>query len=409
MNTFPAYRRPRSRFLIGLLFVVVLALGYLIGVATTPTSQNHSLNSLLRDALGQNRYGKNVQLIRTVLDEIDKSYLNQPVDQQKLVYGALEGIVNSLGDPYSIFLKPEEADKFQELVEGSFEGIGAEIGIQDEHLTIIAPLKNSPAEKAGIKAGDIIVAIGDERADSLTLDEAVAHLRGAKGTTVAVSILRGDATESQTITITRDTIHLDSVESSIKKTAEGSAVAYIQINTFTGTTDTEFSDALQSLALENPQGYIIDLRNNPGGYLDSAINMLGHFIGDKIAVIEQFNDDKQLPHHADGSGELAGKPVVVLINKGSASASEIVAGALKDHQQATLIGTQTFGKGTVQNYEQLDDGSSLKITVAKWLTPNGSTINGTGVTPDQVVEQTDSGDAQLDAALSTINQKCCSE
>lgn len=409
MPGFTQYRRPRPRFLIFLGVLLVFAVGYLIGLATAPASGTQSIGTLLRDALGTNRYEKNVQLIQSVLDEIDTNYLNQPIDQQKLVYGALEGIVKSLGDPYSVFLTPDDTNKFQEVVDGSFEGIGAEIGIQNDRLAIIAPLKNSPAEKAGIKAGDIIISIDGTAADSLSLDDAVTKLRGSKGTTVTVVVLHPDATEQSSIVITRDTIHIDSVESEIKHTTANDSVAYVRVNTFTGTTDTEFADALRTVALEQPRGYIIDLRNNPGGYLDSAINMLGHFVGKKVAVIEEFNDGKQLPHHSDGAAELADTPVVVLVDKGSASAAEIFAGALQDYARATIMGTQTFGKGTVQNFEQLDDGSSLKITVARWLTPNGNTIEGTGVTPDRVVEQSAEGDAQLDAALAKIAEECCSE
>lgn len=406
---YPETKRQRPRYLILLLLVVVLACGYLFGLATAPAAETQTLATLLRDAFGQNRYGRNVQLIKTVLDEIDANYLNQPVDDQKMIYGALEGIVESLSDPYSVFLTPDETRKFEEVVEGSFEGIGAEIGITEDQLTIISPLKNSPAEKAGLQAGDFILAINDERTDTMTLDEAVAKLRGAKGTTVEVTLARGPAAEPQTVAITRDTIHIDSVVSEMKQTTAGDAVAYIQVNTFTGATDTEFADALQSVALKNPRGYIFDLRNNPGGFLDSAIDMLGHIIGTKVAVIEEFNDGKRLPHESDGTAELAEFPIVVLINKGSASASEIFAGALQDHGEAIILGAQTFGKGTVQNYEQLDDGSSLKITVARWLTPNGSTIEGKGITPDQVVELAETGDAQLEAALAAVANQCCAE
>lgn len=409
MPSLNEYRRPRPRFLIFLGVLLVFAVGYLVGLATAPSAQTQDIGSLLRDAFGANRYEKNVKLIQSVLDEIETNYLNQPIDQQRLVYGALEGMVKSLGDPYSVFLTPIETDKFQEVVEGSFEGIGAEIGIRDDRATIIAPLKKSPAEQAGVQAGDLIISIDDASADTLTLDEVVAKLRGPKGTKVTIVVLHPDTTEPQTIVITRDTIHLDSVESQKLQTADGDSVAYVQVNTFTGSTDTEFADVLRTAALDQPQGYIIDLRNNPGGYLDSAISMLGHFVGTQVAVIEEFNDGKQLPHHSNGSAELADTPVVVLVDGGSASAAEIFAGALQDYSLATIIGTQTFGKGTVQNYEQLDDGSSLKITVARWLTPEGKTIDGTGITPDQVVERSDDGDPQLDAALAAIVSACCSE
>lgn len=401
----------RSPWLKLLGFLVILALGYLIGLASAPAPASQSVSSLLRQALGVDQTAKNSELLSNVLEQIEKNYLNQPVDQQQLLYGALEGLVRSLGDPYSAFFPPQETEQFRELVEGSFEGIGAEIGVRTDRLTVIAPLKDSPAEAAGVRAGDVIVAIDDQPTETLTLDEAVSLLRGEKGTKVTIVVSRDGLDNVTEITITRDTIRLTSVESSIKQTPKGEAVGYLELSHFTAATDDEFKEAVTALALANPRGYIIDMRNNPGGFLDSAITILGHFIGSEVAVIEEFNDRKQVPHHADGNADLADVPIVVLVNAGSASASEIVAGALADHEVATIIGTNTFGKGSVQKYEELNDGSSLKLTVARSLTPDGRTIEGNGIVPDIVVEYTEGSDApdeQLNRALQEIERQCCS-
>jgi carboxyl-terminal processing protease len=404
-------KKPGQRFVKILFVLLIFAIGYIVGILGG-TSDSSGLTKVIREKFSNSEYKSGTVVLNKVLSEIDKSFVNQPVDQQKLFYGALQGMVSSLGDPYSSFLDPENTDEFREIVEGSFEGIGAEIGVRDERIVIIAPLKDSPAESSGARPGDVIVTIDGELTDGLTLDEAVQRLRGEKGTQVAVEVIHEDGDSLDRLDITRDTIKLTSVNSEII-TKDNKSIGLIEISNFTSSTADEFSAAVNELVLSSPSGYIIDLRNNPGGFLDSAIEIIGHFVGDDVALIEEFNDGKKEEHRSAGNGELGGATVVVLVNQGSASAAEIVAGALQDYELARLIGTKTFGKGSVQNYEQLSDGSSLKLTVAKWLTPKGRSIDGNGIEPDEIVGYTEEDlknglDPQLDRAQEYIIDQCCS-
>ncbi|MFC1663503.1 S41 family peptidase [Patescibacteria group bacterium] len=391
-----------------LLVLFLFASGYLVGAIAVKKDNGTTIAHTLQQFFAQDQATSHV--FERVWHEVNNSYLNQPVDNKELLYGALEGIVDGLGDPYSSFLTPVQTDKFKEVVEGSFEGIGAEIGIRDEQLTIIAPLKGSPAIKAGVKAGDHIIFIDEQPTIDLSINEAVQLLRGPKGTTVVIDVIHEDENELDHIEIIRDNITLTTVEWEAKQTANNEKAAYISINNFTSNSAQEFSNVINEILLTDPKGLIIDLRNNPGGFLDSAIDILGHFIGDRVAVIEEYNDGENFSQSSNGQGELENLPVVVLVNKGSASASEIVAGALQDYELATLVGEITFGKGSVQNYEELSDGSSLKLTVARWLTPSGRSIEENGIEPDVIVEYTiddleNGDDKQLSQALQILGEE----
>jgi carboxyl-terminal processing protease len=320
-------------------------------------------------------------------DLIKTNYVDQDkLTDKQMFYGALSGLVSSVDDPYTVFMNPEESKLFNEDLTGTFSGIGAEVGLRNDVVTIIAPLAGTPAERAGLRSGDKVYAIDKQSTVGLTVDEAVKKIRGDKGTTVTLTIARnGD--KLRDISITRDTIVVKSVATNYD---QASGLYTITVSNFNADTEPLFQAAIQDIERQKPRGLILDLRNNPGGYLDAAVAIASFWISDGVIVSEQFsNQSATQPQHARGLAPLAGLPTVVLINQGSASASEIVAGALMDHQQATTIGKTTYGKGSVQVVRDLPDGSMVKITTAKWLTPNGTSINDKGIKPNIEVELTE--------------------
>jgi len=331
---------------------------------------------------------------------VDKSKL----DTQNLVFGAIDGMVKAVGDPYTVFFRPKESKEFNEQISGSFSGIGIEIGLRDDVLTVIAPIKNTPAARAGLLAGDKILKIDDKKTEGMKLDEAVSLIRGPKGTSVKLTILREKEKETKEVTIVRDIIKIPAVEWKLL----GEDVAYIEIFTFNKNVDSEFEKAAREITESKAKRIILDLRNNPGGLLDSAINIAGYFLdADKVVAIERFGDGREEQFKTQPNGRLKNYPVVVLINKGSASASEILAGALKDNRGVLIIGETSFGKGSVQEMAELPQKTSLKITVAKWLTPSGKSIDENGIKPDIEVKMTEDDikggkDPQLDKALEII-------
>ncbi len=328
------------------------------------------------------------------------------IDNQKVIYGAIEGMTRSLGDPYTDFFDPSQAKLFQQDLAGSFSGIGVEIGVKKDLLTIIAPIKGTPGEKAGLKAGDIIAKINGQDTSNMTGDEAVGLIRGAKGTQVTLTILRDSWTSTKDIKITRDTIKVPSMDWSIK---DGN-IAYIQIYQFDESLPSDFEAAALKILQSPAKKIILDLRNNPGGYLEVAQNIAGWFLQkDQVITIEDFGKARApQTFKSDGNSSLANYPIVVLINQGSASASEILAGALRDDRKIKLIGTKSFGKGCVQEVVELNGGSFLKITIANWLTPKGNSITDVGLTPDIKTDITDTDiqnkkDPQLDKALEIVS------
>jgi len=339
-------------------------------------------------------------------DELKKSYINtKDISDKQLFYGALKGMVASVGDPYTIFMEPKIAHEFSDDLAGTFEGIGAEIGIKNDILTIIAPLPGMPAEAAGLMAGDKVFSIDDESTMGINIDEAVSKIRGEKGTEVVLSIAREGENGLLEIKIKRGKI----IVKSIKTEIIDDNILLVKVSNFNNDTEALFSQAVREAIDKEAKGIILDLRNNPGGYLETAIEMASEWVEDGLIVVEQFSkEDSKNEHLARGRARLKDFPTVVLVNRGSASASEIVSGALQDHEKALIVGGQTFGKGSVQTVAQFEDGSSLKVTIAKWLTPNGTSINDEGVTPDLLVDytlqdyQTDL-DPQKDAAIELIN------
>lgn len=334
-----------------------------------------------------------------VWSRLENKYVDRSkIDRKNLVQGAISGLVKSLGDPYTEFLPPAETKQFQEDIKGSFSGIGAEIGIRKGTLTVIAPLKNTPADRAGVKAGDKILQVDDKPTADLLLDEAVRRIRGPKGTSVKLTIFRDSFDKPRDFKIVRDTINVQIIET--EKKPDG--IFVIKLHHFTENAAFEFRRAVKEFFENNSKKLILDLRNNPGGFLTISVDIASWFLpsGETVAR-ERFGDGSEDLYRSSGYKLFEDVPVVVLINEGSASASEIVAGALRDVKKVKLVGTKTFGKGSVQEVQPLQGGASLKITIAKWLTPGGEEINGTGLEPDVRVElpKTEEQDPKSDLIL----------
>ncbi|MBT3704201.1 S41 family peptidase [Candidatus Peregrinibacteria bacterium] len=330
---------------------------------------------------------KNVDLglMWAVWKILDTDYLKEEaLDTDAMIYGAVRGLVDSLDDPYTVFMDPDETEQFSQSLEGQLEGIGAELTIEDGVLQIVTPLKNSPAEKAGLIPGDIIYKIGDEYAMDMSFFEAIMNIRGESGTPVTLSIIRESLEEPFDVTIIRAEIDIDSVT----KEVLDDGIVYLSVNQFSDTTSDEFGNALSDLILEEPAGLIVDLRYNGGGYLDIAVEMLSYLLETGLPAVSiherAVNNNEVLM--TNGGPKLLDVPLVVLVNEGSASASEIVAGAIQDHERGIVMGVQSFGKGTVQEVEFLEDGSSIRLTIAEWHTPDGRAIQSVGLTPDIIVE-----------------------
>ena len=325
---------------------------------------------------------------------------------QTMVYGAIQGMTASLNDPYTMFFSPEETQTFLEDVNGHFEGVGMEVGIRDDQLQVVAPLKGTPAEEAGFMAGDQIVSIDGVSTIDLTVEEAVGLIRGAKGTDVTLTIYRSSWGELKDITVTRGVIEVPSLEWEIID----DNIAYIQLYQFSRLASNDFRKAAYEIVNSDVDKIILDLRNNPGGYLEVSIDIAGWFLNrDEVVVIENLRDGQEQIHKSNGNGLFNDYNVVVLINQGSASASEILSGALRDNNGTLLIGKKSFGKGSVQQLEDLTGGSSLKITIAEWLTPNSNLINDIGLEPDIEVDYTEedylnSEDPQLLKAIEVIKE-----
>lgn len=392
--------------LILLLLVFVGSVGFLFGYATPRRVSPSVLPSIISNTILSEPDGSSIDenVFENVWNRVDNDFLYRTdLTADDLYYGTLKGLIASLGDPYSVFLTPDETKAFTEGLTGSFEGIGAEIAMRDEQLTIVAPLPGSPAEEAGLLPNDVITQIDGESSVLYDLDEAVSRIKGEAGSVVVLTITREGKSEPFDVSVTRNTIQITSVSYEMNDT-----VAVLTVSGFNEDTQRELSNVLQDIALESPEGIIIDLRNNPGGLLDVSVEVANTFLEKgTTVVIERDAQGAEIVHNTDRTGKYTEIPLVVLVNEGSASASEIVAGALKDLGRAKLIGMKTFGKGTVQSFETLSDGSSLKITVAEWLTPDGISFHEKGIEPDIVVEMTEEDytegrDPQLDRALEEI-------
>jgi carboxyl-terminal processing protease len=326
-------------------------------------------------------------------------------DMRTRTYGAVNGMLQTLGDDHTVLLSPEYAAIFSEDLSGSFEGIGASVRMrEDGKVMIVEAFKEQPAENAGLLSGDVILAVDGATLQGLNLYEAIALIRGPKGTTVRLTVEREGVEQPFDVEVERARIEIPLVET---KVLEGD-IAYISLFEFSEPAPARFRRALQELLAQEPRGLILDLRGNPGGYLDVAVDIGSEFIGDGLIVRVRSEGDQEDQHPTKGNGVALDVPLVVLVDAGTASASEIVAGALQDHGRAVLIGEQTFGKGTVQVGYNLSDGSELRVTISHWFTPNGRAIEKEGLVPDIVVEMTEADteanrDPQLARAIEYLS------
>jgi carboxyl-terminal processing protease len=313
------------------------------------------------------------------------------IDRQKMLWGAIQGALSSLDDPYTVFFPPEEKKFFESEVRGNFEGVGMEIGIRKGILTVVAPLKGTPASRAGIKAGDKILKIDDKETSSLTVEEAVKLIRGPGGTTVRLTIISEGKDETREVSLVRETIKIPILEAEKKD----NDIFVIKLHNFSERSPLEFRQALREFVLSGASRLVIDLRNNPGGFLEAAVDVSSWFLDTgEVVVREKFKSGEERPHRSRGYNPFANLPLVIILNQGSASASEIVAGALRDHEKAKLVGEKSFGKGSVQEVLDVTDETSLKVTIARWLTPNGKDITESGILPDVEVKNTEEDEAQ---------------
>lgn len=396
------------KIIIAFAIVLIFAGGFYFGKIN---NENHSPLAYSQQAhkliLSKNKKDSfDFNLYWEVWNIIKQNHFKKKLLSNKdLFYGSLRGLAESTNDPYTLFLDPKETKEFYDDLSGTFEGIGAEVGMKNDVVTIIAPLDGTPAQKAGLRSGDKIYAIDGESSLGLTLYQAVKKIRGEKGTKVTLTVIRGDE-KPQDINIIRELIFVKSVKTKIRK----DGVYVIKISSFNDDTQKLFDQAVKYALLHQPKGIVLDLRDDPGGYLNMAVSVASEWISAGPIVAEQFGENKRDEYPSNGRANLEGFKTVVLINQGSASASEIVAGALRDYKKAILIGEKSFGKGSVQTLKSLSDGSTIKVTIAKWLTPNGELIDKKGLKPDIEVDLTkedvdNNRDPQMDRAVKEILKK----
>lgn len=384
-----------------LLVVGIGLLGFYAGTFYPKTIIVKGIDNLERGVVLNTDFGTVWETWQIIKD----SYLKAAeVANQTLVYGAASGLMQALKDPHSVFLPPDDSKKFAEDLNGVFGGIGAEIGMKNDVITIIAPLKNSPAEKADLRSGDKILEINASSTASMTINDAVKLIRGPKGTDVILTIGRNGQEKPLKITVIRDIINIPVVEWKILD----KQIAHLQFFTFSENSPRLLREAIEKIKQKDAKGIVFDLRNNPGGFLESAIQIASFFVkpGDNI-VFEEFRDGKRNVFNSTGDQIVQDMPMVILINNGSASASEIVAGALRDNLGVKIVGEKSFGKGTVQELKNLHDGSTVKITIAHWVLPKGQQIDKNGIEPDFAVKPTEEdiekkNDVQLKKALEIL-------
>lgn len=370
------------------LIIAIFILGVFVGrVTQSSASVDGATGSSVviknKDYVGTSNKAIDFKQFWQVWTQIQEKYVTRPADEQKMFQGAIAGMVASLEDPYSVYFTPQIADQFEEELGGTFSGIGAEVGMKNNRVVIVAPLPETPAEAAGLLPGDYIVEVDGNPTMGLSVDEVVKKIRGEQGTDVTLTIERDGKKGQSKFTIKRNKIELKSVT---YKTV-GDNVMLITLSGFNDQTEKQFDVAINAALAQKAKGIILDLRNNPGGYFETSILVASEWLQEKQLVVVEREGEKgaRKEFFTNGKYRLHGIPTTVLINKGSASASEIVAGALQDHKAATIIGAQSFGKGSVQEYQELPDGSALKLTIALWFTPNDRSINESGITPDIVI------------------------
>ncbi len=397
------YFKTKSAAVTVLLLVIFFGLGIFVGVNSEP-----EINKV------KNISGKETDLVKEsdfsifwkAWNTINEKYPTKSTTNQAKIYGAVSGLVDSLDDPYSVFFSPDEAEIFENDIIGNFGGIGIEIGLKDKVLTVIAPLKNTPAYRADMRSGDKIIKINDVTTSGMSIEKATKLIRGDAGTTVELSIVRDGDNKPRELKIVRDTINIPTLDTELRE----DGVFIIKLYSFSGNSVELFRNALQEFSTTKTDKLLLDLRGNPGGYLDAAVDMASFFLeGGKTVLIEDFGDKaKEKVYRSHGYNIFNNNlRFVILIDEGSASASEILAGAMQDHKKALLIGEKSYGKGSVQEVLKITPDTILKITVAKWLTPNGNSISEKGLVPDYQINPTEKDiinkkDKALDKALELL-------
>lgn len=394
------------------LTIFIFGSGYKIGEYRTQQAKIDTINySAINNSA--NKTNIDFSLFWEVWNKLESKYIDKKkLDSKKMFFGAIKGMVASVEDPYTFFLTPGENKQSKDDLGGKFEGIGAQLGLKDNRIIIVAPLKSSPAEAAGIKSGDYINMVDGQSTKSWTLTQTVSKIRGTKGTKVKLTLERNN--KEFTVEIVRNQINVSSVEVSYE-TKNGKKVAHLNLNQFGENTNEEWNRAVNEIKSQYDKkqinGLILDMRDNPGGYLEGAVYLASEFIPLGKAIVKQESTTAEnKTYYALRNGQLKNIPLVILINKGSASASEILAGALRDYRRAKLIGEKSFGKGSVQEAIDLGDGAGLHVTVAKWILPNGDWINGKGIEPDIKIDNqikdgntlTRENDKQLDRAVDEL-------
>lgn len=343
-------------------------------------------------------------LFWTVWERVSRDFIDKTkIDPQKMVWGAISGMVQSLDDPYTVFLPPKENKEAKDELGGAFEGIGAQLGMRDKKIIVVAPLSGMPAQEAGILAGDVILKVDGEETAGWTLPEAVSKIRGPRGSKVVLTVLHlGEEETSVEIEIVRNQIKVPSVEVKIVK--DPCRAAHFKLMRFGDKTSEEWEEAVGEITRDNFKGVILDLRNNPGGYLQGSVFVVSEFLKSGSVVIQEDAKGKKETFSVNRTGKLTEIPLVILINKGSASASEIVAGALKEGGRARIVGEESFGKGSIQEAQDLPQGAGLHITTSRWLLPSGKWINGKGLDVDVKIEDDlkTEKDEQLEKAVDVI-------
>jgi carboxyl-terminal processing protease len=398
------------------LAIFLFGFGYKMGESKNTWAVDKNIDTAsLKQSAPKSAETLNFDLFWETWKQLQTRYIDkEKLTTQKMFYGAIKGLVQTAEDPYTFFLTPEENQQAKDDLGGKFEGIGAQLGMQENRIMIVAPIKNSPAMEAGLRAGDYINKVDGQSTRGWTLPQTVSKIRGKGGTTVTLTIQRNG--KEQDIKVTRRQIHVPSVELTYEKTSKGN-VANLRLNQFGDTANDEWDVAVEEIQKKwiNKEitSMVLDLRDNPGGYLESSVYIASEFIPQgKLVVKQESSVSETRNYNVDRQGQLLDIPLVVMINKGSASASEILAGALRDYKRAQIVGEKSFGKGSVQEALDLKDGAGLHVTVAKWILPNGDWIHGKGIEPNVTVTNeikegntiTKETDKQLQKALEIVGQ-----
>jgi carboxyl-terminal processing protease len=395
-------KKANSIFLTIVLCIFTLGVGYYFGKSGYQVSIGATpIDFKIENKTPNFEQEADMAIFWQVWQEVNNKHISKPLDPQKLIWGATRGMVAAVEDPYTLYLDPEQNQSNDEILSGEYEGIGAELTLKNEFVTIVSPFDDSPADLSGLKPGDRIIEVNKENIFGQNLFEVVKKIKGAKGTEITLLISR-DQEEPFEVTLKRDTINLNTVKSEDK----GDGIVYIRINRFGEKTNAEWDSVVRDTIVKNPntETVVLDLRRNPGGYLGSAVHVASDFIGKGTVVVEEFSNGTTRELEVDHAGNFIDKKLVILIDEGSASASEILAGTLKERANAILVGKKSFGKGTVQEPIDYLDGSGLNVTIAKWLTPSGYWVHENGLEPDYDIEITEEDvdaerDPQLEKAL----------